>query len=88
MKMNENANIENGKAVGGRLEGLVVRLRALGALALMLTLFWLPLWFALRETLGIAWRWAKDDVSHEYAEWARAIVCAAKALITGHKCDA
>lgn len=83
---NEPTSTETPTEAAGRLEALVMRMRAIVALAILILLFWLPLWIALRETFGVAWRWAKDDVPSEYAKWAGAIGCVAKALITGRKC--
>ena len=72
-----------GRVMGLGNDALVMRLRAIGALVLMLLLFWLPLWFALRSTLRVAWR----AVSEHYVDWASAVMCAAQALITGRQCD-
>lgn len=80
-----NNDKQNCVVFGGRLERLVVRLKAIGVLLVIALLFWLPLVFATREIFGFAWRWIKDDVPHEYRKWANALTTCAIVIITGLK---
>ena len=68
------------------IERAAMRTKSLFALIIMLALFWLPMWFAFRETIGVAWDWMRHDIPREYGKWSSAIACAAKAVINGRKC--